>query len=184
MAGGKQDQYAAAFGGFHRFTFSDGRVGVERLHLDPAFAAELERRTIICYTGTSRVSGATITRVMDGYMRGDPAIVASLRGLKTVADAMADALLKSNLEDVGRLLAVNWEHQVRLDPRMRTASMQALEDAVATAGIFGGKAAGAGAGGSMFFLASGDPARVADAARGTGAQVLKAAWSAEGVASW
>jgi mevalonate kinase len=63
---------------------------------------------------------------------------------------------------------------------MRTESMARLEAAVAAAGVLGGKAAGAGAGGSMFFLAR-DPAAVAEAARTAGAQVLPVAWDHEGV---
>ncbi|HZI23002.1 MAG TPA: hypothetical protein VFD76_10810, partial [Gemmatimonadales bacterium] len=71
IPGGKQDQFAAAFGGFQRLSFRDPDVGVEPITLDPAFAAALERQTLLCYTGTSRVSGATIARVMAAYERGD-----------------------------------------------------------------------------------------------------------------
>ena len=67
LPGGKQDQYGAALGGFHRFTFRDPDVGVEPLTLDPAFAGALERQILICYTNKSRVSGATISRVMGAY---------------------------------------------------------------------------------------------------------------------
>src|SRR6185295_15798697 len=71
LPGGKQDQYAAALGGFHRLSFRDPDVGVEPLTLDPAFAAALERQMVLCYTNTSRVSGGTIARVMGAYERGD-----------------------------------------------------------------------------------------------------------------
>ncbi|PYP09436.1 MAG: GHMP kinase, partial [Gemmatimonadetes bacterium] len=64
IPGGKQDQFAAAFGGFQRLTFRDPDVGIEPITLDPAFATALERQTVLCYTGRSRVSGATIARVM------------------------------------------------------------------------------------------------------------------------
>src|SRR6266540_3336233 len=67
VPGGRQDQYAAALGGVHRLSFRDPDVGVEPLTLDPAFAAALERQTLICYTNKSRVSGATISRVMGAY---------------------------------------------------------------------------------------------------------------------
>src|SRR5437762_10199963 len=59
IPGGKQDQFAAALGGFQRLTFRDPDVGVEPITLDPAFATALARRTVLCYTGRSRVSGAT-----------------------------------------------------------------------------------------------------------------------------
>ena len=57
LPGGRQDQFAAALGGFHRFSFRDPDVGVEPITLDPAFATALERQTVLCYTGSSRVSG-------------------------------------------------------------------------------------------------------------------------------
>ena len=86
IPGGRQDQYAAALGGFHRFAFRDDDVGVEPLALDPAFLAELERRIVICYTGRSRVSGDTIARVMGAYERGDAACHGALLEMTDIAD--------------------------------------------------------------------------------------------------
>ena len=183
IAGGKQDQYAAALGGFHRLGFDEEGVSVERLRLDPAFVRELERRTVLCHTGTSRVSGDTIDRVMGAYRRQEPAVTGALRAMKGVADSMADALRQSDLPAVGALLSENWRLQRVLDAGMQTPFMRNLETAVASAGVWGGKAAGAGAGGCMFFIASGDPDRVAGAARTAGARVLPVAWSPEGVAA-
>ena len=183
VPGGKQDQLAAALGGFHRFTFRDPDVGVEPLTLDPAFLAALERHTVLCYTGVSHVSGQTIGRVMASYDAGDPGVTGALRGLRDVAARMADALRAADVERVGALLSENWCHQRALDPGMRTAEMARLEHALAGAGVLGGKAAGAGAGGSMFFLVR-DPARAADAARAAGARVLPVVWSGEGVRAW
>jgi len=92
IPGGKQDQYAAALGGFQRLTFRDPDVGVEPITLDPAFAAALERRTVLCYTGRSRVSGDTIARVMAAYERGEPRVTGALRAMKDLAATMAEAL--------------------------------------------------------------------------------------------
>jgi len=182
--GGRQDQYAAALGGFHRLAFRDPDVGIEPITLDPAFGAELERRIVLCYTGRSRVSGETITRVMGAYERGDAVVTGALRALRDVAQAMAEALRAADLGRVAALLAENWRRQQELDPGMRTAEMARLEGAVAAAGALGGKAAGAGAGGSMFFVAGTDVAGVADAARAAGATVLPVRWAPGGVRAW
>jgi len=182
--GGRQDQFAAALGGFHRLSFRDPDVGVEPITLDPAFAAALARQTVLCYTGRSRVSGDTIARVMGAYERGDARVTAALRALKDVAAGMAEALRAADLGRVGALLSENWRHQQALDPGMRTDEMARLEQAVAAAGVLGGKAAGAGAGGSIFFLARGGPDAVAAAARSAGATVLPVAWSLGGVQTW
>jgi D-glycero-alpha-D-manno-heptose-7-phosphate kinase len=184
MPGGKQDQWASALGGFRRFTFRDPAVDSERLLIEPAFLEFLERHMILCYTGTSRISGKMISRVVGGYERGDANIVRAFHGMKDVAFRMVDALRSGRPEQVGRLLEENWAHQCELDPGMRTDDMAKLERAMSAAGVFGGKAAGAGAGGCMFFLARTDPERVASAARNSGAQVLPVAWTAEGVRIW
>ena len=182
--GGRQDQYAAALGGVHRLAFRDPDVGIEPITLDPAFAAELERRIVLCYTGRSRVSGATIARVMGAYERGDAAVTGALRALRDVAQAMVEALRAADLGRVAALLTENWRHQRQLDPAMCTDEMARLERAVTAAGALGGKAAGAGAGGSMFFVAGNDGSAVADAARAAGATILPVRWAREGVRAW
>jgi len=186
LPGGKQDQYAAALGGFHRLTFRDPDVGIEPLTLDPAFAAALERQTLICYTNKSRVSGDTISRVMGAYDKGDSKVTGALRGLKETGNAMADALRAADLARVGVLLTENWKHQQALDPGMRTAEMTQLEDAATKAGALGGKAAGAGAGGCMFFVMRGDAWQAANAVAvgGDGAKVLPLSWATEGIRTW
>jgi len=184
IPGGKQDQYAAALGGWHRLTFRDPDVGVEPLTLDPAFAAALQRQMVLCYTNTSRVSGDTIARVMGAYERGDRAVTGALQGLKDVADAMVLALRGADLARVGTLLGENWTHQQRLDPGMRSADMARLEEAMRAAGAIGGKAAGAGAGGCMFFLVAGDRRAAMDAATAAGATVLPVTWAAQGARAW
>jgi D-glycero-alpha-D-manno-heptose-7-phosphate kinase len=186
LPGGKQDQYAAALGGFHRLSFRDPDVGIEPVTLDPAFAAALERQTLICYTNKSRVSGDTIARVMGAYERGDAKVTAALHGLKETGNAMAEALRAADLGRVAALLSENWKHQQALDPAMRTAEMAQLEAAATAAGALGGKAAGAGAGGCMFFVMRAEARATAPAvgAAVTGAKVLPLAWSGEGVRAW
>lgn len=184
LPGGKQDQFGAALGGFHRFSFRDPDVGIEPLTLDAAFLDSLERQILICYTNKSRVSGQTISRVMNAYERGDPVVTGALRGLRDVGHAMAEALRSADLARVGSLLTENWTHQQALDPGMSTAEMRRLERAAADAGALGGKAAGAGAGGSMFFVMKGPAHAAAPALRAAGATVLPLSWSREGVRAW
>src|SRR5437879_3864908 len=184
IPGGKQDQFAAALGGFQRLTFRDPDVGVEPITLDPAFATALARRTVLCYTGRSRVSGATIARVMAAYERGDPRVTGALRAMKDVAAAMVEALRAGDVARVAMLLSHNWTHQQALDPEMRTPEMAQLENALTAAGALGGKAAGAGAGGSMFFVTGDDPAPAIAAGRAAGATVLPVRWALEGVRAW
>jgi len=182
--GGRQDQYAAALGGVNRLAFRDPDVGIEPITLDAAFAAALERRLVLCYTGRSRVSGETIARVMGAYERGETAVTGALYGLRDTAAAMAEALRAADLRRVATLLTENWRHQQALDAGMRTPEMAALEASVTRAGALGGKAAGAGAGGAMFFITPDDPGPVTAAARTAGATVLPVRWAQGGVRVW
>ena len=181
IPGGRQDQFASSHGGFLRLEFHDPDAEVHRLKLDPAFLADLARRTVLCYTSASHFSGTTIDRVMRAYERGDSQVASALHGLRDVAEMMVSALVSSDSALVGRLLSANWRHQQALDPRMRTPEMTELENAVVAAGALGGKAAGSGAGGCMFFLAPDDPAAVVEAAKACGARLLPVRWASRGV---
>jgi galactokinase/mevalonate kinase-like predicted kinase len=94
---------------------------------------------------------------------------------------MTDALTAADCAGVGRLLSENWKYQQALDPRMCTAEMARLEQAVMEAGSLGGKAAGSGAGGCMFFLSPDDPFPMMEAARSSGVRLLPVRWAMYGV---
>jgi D-glycero-alpha-D-manno-heptose-7-phosphate kinase len=181
IPGGRQDQFAAAFGGFLRLTFRDPDAAVEPIALDPGFAAELERRILLCYTGASRFSGNTIGRVMRAYERGEPAISGALDGLRRVAEEMVAALHAADFAKVGALFSENWRLQQLLDPGMSTPEMGRLERAMLDAGALGGKAAGSGAGGSMFFLAPDDPSEARRAVGRLGMRLLPVRWTLIGI---
>ena len=181
IPGGRQDQFASSHGGFLRLDFRDPEAEVQRLKLDPEFAAELARRMMLCYTSASRFSGTTIDRVMRAYERGEETVARALHGLRDVAEAMSVAVPAGDFARIGELLRQNWAHQKALDPRMCTEDMARLERSVTDAGALGGKAAGSGAGGSMFFLGPDDTALAAGAARALGGILLPVQWTADGV---
>jgi len=181
ISGGRQDQFASSHGGFLRLDFRDPEAEVQRLKLDPEFAADLARRTVLCYTSASHFSGTTIDRVMRAYERGDATVARALHGLRDVAEAMAAALTAADSGRVGKLLTDNWAHQQALDPCMCTEDMARLERSVTDAGALGGKAAGSGAGGCMFFLGPDDPGPMIEAALNCGVQLLPVRWAMYGV---
>jgi D-glycero-alpha-D-manno-heptose-7-phosphate kinase len=181
IPGGRQDQFASSHGGFLRLDFRDPEAQVTRLKLDPEFLGQLARRTVLCYTSASHFSGATIDRVMRAYEQGDRKVSAALHGLRQVAEAMTEALSAADFARVGELLSENWQHQQALDPRMCTEEMAKLERSVHAAGALGGKAAGSGAGGCMFFLAPDNPKEVIEAAHRSGVRVLPVRWAMYGV---
>jgi D-glycero-alpha-D-manno-heptose-7-phosphate kinase len=180
IAGGRQDQYAAALGGFHHLECSGELVVPTPVVIDPPFADALAHHLVLCYTGKSRFSADTITRVMQAFDRGEPLVNRALHALAALGDRMVDALRGGDLATTGRLLQENWEHQLQLDAAMRTPEMAALESVMRDAGSLGGKAAGSGAGGSMFFIVR-DPDAAAARARALGATVLPVQWAWQGI---
>lgn len=181
VAGGQQDQYAAALGGFQQLVFDHGATSARPLILDAGFAQELAEHTVVCYTGRTRFSGDTITRVMNAYSNRDAGVVGALHTMADLAEAMAAALLTADMARVATLLSANWQQQQRLDSGMCTADMARLDTTMTAAGAIGGKAAGAGTGGSMFYVVPGDVAPAIAAARSCGATVLPVRWAWRGV---
>jgi D-glycero-alpha-D-manno-heptose-7-phosphate kinase len=183
IPGGRQDQYAAALGGVHLMRFRDPAVEVHPLAPPPGVMEALASRLVLCYTGTSRVSGRMISRVVEGWTSRRDHVVRAMHGMAEVGERMAEAFRRGSLADIGRLLSTNWSHQQALDSGMRTGPMAALEHMMRDAGALGGKAAGAGAGGCMFFLAPDDPGPLVAAARRAGVRILPVTWSMEGAVS-
>ncbi len=154
ILGGKQDQYAAAVGGFNLMTFTESGVEVERLTVSPETVRELEARSVLCYTGKPRLSGAIHENVWGAFRQGNAATVSALYALRDVALRMKPALLDGDLDAFAQLMAENWAHQKALDPSVTNKQIDALFEAAGAAGAQGGKACGAGGGGCLLFIAA------------------------------
>jgi D-glycero-alpha-D-manno-heptose-7-phosphate kinase len=152
IAGGFQDHYAAAFGGALALTF-DAEVSVHPIPLSDQLVHALERQCIVAYTGESRISGATITAVLDGYRDRVPRVVTALARMRALAGQMIDALASGSVDDVGRLVGEHWEHQRALHEKITTPSIDRLLGTARAHGALGGKALGASGGGSVLIIA-------------------------------
>ena len=152
VAGGRQDHYAAAFGGALGLWFAE-KVRVEPIELSAGLIEQIERRCIVAYTGRSRISGETITAVLDGYAARDPGVTAALARIRDLAEEMVGTLRAGSLDDLGALVGEHWVHQRRLHPRITTPEIDAVLGAAAKAGALGGKALGASGGGCVLVIA-------------------------------
>jgi D-glycero-alpha-D-manno-heptose-7-phosphate kinase len=160
VAGGWQDHYAAAFGGALGLEFSD-RIAVRPLPMRDELAAAIERRCIVAYTGESRISGDTITAVLDGYRDRQAGVVRALARMAELARQMADAIVAESVDDLGALVGEHWTHQRSLHPRITTPGIERTLSAARDAGATGGKALGASGGGCVLaFARDGDEAAV------------------------
>lgn len=151
VAGGRQDHYAAAYGGSLGLTFTD-RVEVRQLPVNGDTRASLLRRSILIYTGQSRISAGTITAVLGAYERGEPRVVDALARMRELAQAMASALVDGDLDQVGALLAEHWLHQRALHASIPTDRIDEIVARSAKAGALGAKATGASGGGCVYIL--------------------------------
>lgn len=152
IAGGRQDHYAAAFGGALGIRFGE-HVVAEPIALSGAVVAELPRRFIVMYTGESRISGNTITAVMGAYGAGSPAVRAALKRMRELSEQMARALARADLDEVGALVGEHWRHQRSLDPAIPTPLIDAMIAHATKAGAIGCKALGASGGGCVLIVA-------------------------------
>jgi len=159
IAGGRQDHYAAAFGGALGLHFRKW-VGVEPITLTPETIAELPRRCIVVYTGESRISANTITAVMGAYRDESPAVRGALMAMREIAKETAIALGAGDLDEVGRLVGEQWNHQRPLHPAIPTPLIDRMIETAMKHGAIGCKALGASGGGCVLMIA--EPGRVND----------------------
>jgi D-glycero-alpha-D-manno-heptose-7-phosphate kinase len=152
VAGGYQDHYAAAYGGALLLGFSDC-ASVELLELPGTSAADLVRRSVLLFTGESRLSSGTIAAVRDAYVAGEPRTVGALARIKTLASEMAAALRAGDVDSLGRLVGEHWVHQRALHPTITTPRIDAVLERAERAGALGMKALGASGGGCVLAIA-------------------------------
>ena len=156
VAGGKQDQYAAALGGVNYLEFKDPYVSSSPLRLTDSTINEMEKRLILCYTGHARLSGNIISAVTGAYRARNDRTVRALHRMVGIADEMRGALLRGEVDALGPLLLENWACQKDLHPSVTNADIEHLFDVALAHGATGGKALGAGGGGCLLFLAIAD----------------------------
>lgn len=185
LAGGKQDQYAATFGGANFIEFlAEHRVIVNPLRIPAGLLNELETSTVICFTGVSRRS-EKIIEDQTARMSGAGRALTDLHQLKADAIEMKQALLRGEIEHMATVLNRSWEAKKRTAAGISTALIETLYDRGREAGAIGGKVSGAGGGGFMMFMVP--PTRrtqVIRALNEAGGQASGVHFTGEGAESW
>jgi D-glycero-alpha-D-manno-heptose-7-phosphate kinase len=156
IPGGRQDHYAAAYGGALALRFSAHGVDVRRIPLSASTCAELERRCIVVYTGQSRISGETIDAVLGAYRAREPRVLAALTGMRDNAERIAGALERGDVDAVATLVAEQWTLQRSLHPAIPTPLIDEIIERGHDAGAIGAKALGASGGGCVLLVARDD----------------------------
>jgi D-glycero-alpha-D-manno-heptose-7-phosphate kinase len=152
LAGGKQDQYAATFGGVNFMEFYDaGNVIVNPLRINPEYLHELENNLVLYFTNTSRESAAIITEQVKNVNTKNKKSIEAMHQLKEQAKMMKEALLKGHLDKMGEILDYGFKQKRLMANNISNKSIEAIYDAAKKAGATGGKISGAGGGGFMIF---------------------------------
>jgi D-glycero-alpha-D-manno-heptose-7-phosphate kinase len=153
VPGGRQDHYAAAFGGALGLRFTARGVDVREIPLGARVRAEIERRCLVIYTGQSRISSDTINAVLGAYRDREPGVLKALAGMRDLAEFQAEALARGDIDGLGRLVADQWKHQRSLHPMIPTPLIDQIIGAAKMAGAVGSKALGASGGGCVLVIA-------------------------------
>ena len=153
LAGGKQDQYAAAFGGANFIEFLAGdRVIVNPLRIPEAFMNELETSLVTCFTGVSRRSEQIIEEQQRRMEGAASEAMDSLHQLKQDAIDMKQALLRGRIPAMAEILNRSWQAKKRTASGVSSALIERLFDVAMSHGAIAGKISGAGGGGFMMLL--------------------------------
>jgi D-glycero-alpha-D-manno-heptose-7-phosphate kinase len=158
LSGGKQDQYAATFGGFNFIEFfNDDRVIVNPLRMKTWIVDELEVSMVLFYTGASRSSDKIIRQQQKNTTAGKKDPVEATHRIKKNSYTMKEYLLKGEILKFARALGKEWENKKQMASSITNSNIEKVYQAAIEAGAYGGKVSGAGGGGFMFFTI--DPAK-------------------------
>lgn len=186
LAGGKQDQYAAAFGGFNFMEFHPGdRVIVNPLRMKDWVLAELEASLLLYFTGVSRESARIIDEQARNAATGVQKSVDAMHELKLEAVQMKESLLRGDLDGFARTFQRGWEAKKRMASSITNPMIDAAEAAAMANGAVATKVSGAGGGGFMMFVCDpGDRMRLSAALRAQGGTLLDFHFNPHGAVAW
>jgi D-glycero-alpha-D-manno-heptose-7-phosphate kinase len=146
---GKQDHYAAAFGGLNAIHFERDQVWVEPLNCEPEIERRLERRILLFFTGASRSAATILKGQLEATEQQQADVVAALHDIKASARATVALLRAGDLTAFGELLHQCWEIKKRLASGITTPRIDELYAVARSSGALGGKITGAGGGGFL-----------------------------------
>jgi D-glycero-alpha-D-manno-heptose-7-phosphate kinase len=152
MAGGKQDQYAATFGGVNFMEFYDNnKVIVNPLRIKPEYLYELGNNLLLYFTATSRLSSTIIEAQSKNVTDKNQQSIEAMHHLKEQARMMKEALLKGNVDEIGSILDYGFRFKKQMAKGISNDALDETYEAALKAGATGGKISGAGGGGFMMF---------------------------------
>jgi len=153
LTGGKQDQYAATFGGFNFMEFlKEDKVIVNPLRIKRWIIDELESSMVLFFTGASRSSAKIIEEQQKNTSQGNTIAIGAMHSIKQSAVDMKEALLKGDIPSYARILGGAWADKKKMAHSITNNSIDLVYDTAMASGALAGKVSGAGGGGFMMFV--------------------------------
>jgi D-glycero-alpha-D-manno-heptose-7-phosphate kinase len=150
---GRQDQYAAAYGGVNRLIFNkDDSVQRHTIRMDHGVARKFASSILLYFTGITRSADAILNRQKSNMDDDDKRTV--MQSMVDLVEPFADAMEKGHIEDCGRLLARNWELKQQMAHGISNPVIDAMNGRAMAAGALAGKVCGAGGGGFLLLVVS------------------------------
>jgi D-glycero-alpha-D-manno-heptose-7-phosphate kinase len=186
MAGGKQDQYAATFGGVNYMEFyKEDRVIVNPLRVKQQYLFELENNLLLYYTATSRESARIIEVQSRNVIDKKEKSIEAMHQLKNQAKLMKEALLKGRIDEIGEILDFGFRQKQQMAEGISNAYIDNIYEQAKKAGATGGKISGAGGGGFMTFYCPGiSKYRVMEVLAGLGGRCQPYNFTGHGLTTW
>ncbi|OIR06732.1 D-glycero-alpha-D-manno-heptose 7-phosphate kinase [mine drainage metagenome] len=157
LQGGRQDQYAATFGGFNFMEFyANDRAVINPLRIKSDFICELEASLVLFYTGVSRESARIIADQSANVTSGSVVAIEAMHAIKREAMTMKECLLKGDFAGIVASMREGWESKKRSARTVSNQNIEEIYDTACAAGALAGKVSGAGGGGFMMFFAPPD----------------------------
>ncbi len=149
---GKQDQYAAAFGGLNRIDFERDGATVTPLRLSIKTLTRLEQHIMLFFTGSTRAASNILSQQKQSSEKKDPKVLEALHAVKEMAFTVQTALERGDVEALGEILHESWMRKKRFASNVSNARLDELYDLARSRGVTGGKIAGAGGGGFLMLF--------------------------------
>lgn len=178
---GKQDQYVAAFGGLPVISIDTaGRVTVRAAKVDWSVLDELNRNTLIFYTGRVRSADQILTHQNEAVKKNDSVVTDSLHRIKEIGYKILESIESGNIDQFGLLMDEHWESKKRLSAHIADSNIHRLYGIAKENGALGGKITGAGGGGFFVLYTSGNHAQLRSAMQREGLRELRYRFDLEG----
>lgn len=185
IAGGRQDQYSAAFGGFNFIEFTKDHTVVNPLKIRPEVVNELAYRLLLVYAGGGHYSNELIERQQRGFTSKRGETVEALDATKHLAIDMKNQLLRGNIDEMGSLLDAGWQLKKQFTDGISNPQVDTMYARARDAGALGGKLVGAGGGGFLLlFCDFARRAQVARAVQEAGGRVTDFSFEMLGLQTW